>query len=54
MSKARLGARSKLTSGTGSEFNSKKTNKIDPIQIAFVQELKRFIGKCMYIIYSSF
>jgi len=47
MSKTRQGTLSKFTSDTNSEFNTKKINKIDPIQIAFVQELKRFIGKCL-------
>ena len=32
---------------TGSNFVPK--NKIDPVQIAFVQELKRFIGKTEYL-----
>ncbi|KAL5267791.1 hypothetical protein ACHWQZ_G004738 [Mnemiopsis leidyi] len=43
MSSGRLGGLSKSTTD-GSSIKTKKHIKIDPIQIAFVQELKRFIG----------
>ena len=44
MSSGRLGGLSKSTTD-GSSIKTKKHIKIDPIQIAFVQELKRFIGR---------